>query len=108
MNQCIEVALVLITDIAAESGSLFAVEHHQFGERGGFADRLSVTGNRLFGLGHRHVLIPYHVRPEPAASERPRPSQSGREGTADYPCRRRTDHESGPLIPFGQSSRVLL
>jgi hypothetical protein len=65
-DQCIEVGLVLIADVAAEPGSPFAVEHHQFREPGRFANSLSVTGNGLFGLSDRRILVPQHVWPEPA------------------------------------------
>ena len=50
VDQCIEVALILIPDIVAVSSSAFAVEHHQFRESGRFANGLFVTGDRLFGF----------------------------------------------------------
>jgi hypothetical protein len=60
----IEVAIVLIADVAAESSGLFAIEHHQFRDFGRFAS-LSIAGDCLFRLRDRRVLVPQYVRPEP-------------------------------------------
>ena len=65
-DQCIEVTVVLIPDIVAESCSTFAVEHHQLRETGRFADGFSVAGDGVFGLDDGRVLVPQYIRPEPA------------------------------------------
>ena len=61
-----EATIVLIAEISAESGSAFAVEHHQFGESGWFANSFFITGDPLFGFHDGRILIPQYVRPEPA------------------------------------------
>ena len=65
-DQCIEVAVILIPDVVAESGGAFAVEHHQLRESGRFADSFFVTGDRLFGFHDGRILVPQYIRPEPA------------------------------------------
>jgi len=57
MDQSIEVAFILVADIVGEASSTFAIKHHQLCEPGRFADRLSVTGNGLFGLCDRNILV---------------------------------------------------
>ena len=74
---------------------------------------------RLSALGVRHWLLRrtypgFAIHPARASgpafpcrvSECPRPIQDGRGGTSDYPCGRRIDPESGPIIPAGRSSPV--
>ena len=65
-DQGIEVAVILIPDVAAEPGSAFAVENHQLRESGRFADSFSVTGDRLFGFHDGRILVSQYIRPEPA------------------------------------------
>ena len=65
-NESIEVAVILIADVAAESRSAFAVKCHQFRESDGVADSLFVTGDCLFGFYDGRILIAQYLRPEPA------------------------------------------
>jgi hypothetical protein len=66
MDQSIEVTFILVADIVGEASSTFAKKHHEFGESGRFANRLSVTGNGLFRLCNGNILITQRVGPEPA------------------------------------------
>ena len=66
MDKSIEVAFILIPDIVGEASRTFAIGDHQLCESGRFANRLSVTGNGLFGLCDRDILVAQHIWPEPA------------------------------------------
>jgi len=46
-HQGIEVAFVLIAEVARKTGGLLAIEDHQLGQAGGVADGLLVIGNGL-------------------------------------------------------------
>jgi hypothetical protein len=65
-DQRIEITVILIPDIVAESCSTFAVEHHQLRETSRFANSFSVAGDGVFGLDDGRVLALQHIRPEPA------------------------------------------
>ena len=65
-DQCIEVTIILIADIVAESCSALAVEDHQLRESRRVANSFSVAGDGLFGFDDGRVLVPQYVRPEPA------------------------------------------
>ena len=52
-HQCIEVAFILIADVARKTGGLLAIEDHQLGQTGGVADGLLVIGNGLLGFWRR-------------------------------------------------------
>ena len=57
-DQCIEITIILIPDIVAESCSPLAVEDHQLRETGRFANSFSVAGDGVFGLDDGRVLVP--------------------------------------------------
>jgi hypothetical protein len=65
-DQCIEVAVILIPNVAAEPRGAFAVEDHQLRESSQVADGFSVTGDRLFGFHDGRILVSQDIRPEPA------------------------------------------
>jgi len=65
-DQSIEIAFILVAKLSAEISSIFAIEDHQLGESGWFANSLAVSGNGLFGLGNRRILVSQHIRGEPA------------------------------------------
>src|SRR6185312_3950889 len=66
-DQRVEVAVLLITNVIAESGGAFAVEDQEFGKSGGATDGLAVAGDCLFGLYDGDVLA--HARPEPTLND---------------------------------------
>jgi hypothetical protein len=66
VHECIEVAFILIADVARKTGGLLAIEGHQLGQSGGVADGLLVIGNGLLGFGDRRILLPKSVRPKPS------------------------------------------
>src|SRR5947209_3803592 len=57
-NQRIEVTITLVSELATESRSAFAVEHHQLRKPGRFAASFPVTRDRLFRFHHRRILAP--------------------------------------------------
>src|ERR1017187_2184177 len=65
-DKCIEVAVILIPNVAAEPRGAFAVEDHQLRESSQVADGFSVTGDRLFGFHDGRILVSQDIRPEPA------------------------------------------
>ena len=65
-HQRIEVAFVLIAEVARKTGGLLAIEDHQLGHAGGVADGLLVIGNSLLCLQNGRSLPAEGVRPKPA------------------------------------------
>ena len=117
-HQRIEVALVLMGDIATKPGRLLAVEDHQLCQSGGFGNCLLVIGNGLLGFGDKRFLLPNDVRPKPTDLSsactlpgRPRP-RTGlfRSHAPDfgkfYPSERR--HRSGDHATDLKRKQILL
>ena len=65
MYQCVEVTLVIVSELAREPRRPLAIENHELCQATGFADGLLVIGNGLLGFGDGGVLIPEDVRPKP-------------------------------------------
>jgi hypothetical protein len=68
-HQCIEVSLIIIANVTAESSGPLAVENDQLGQSLGIANSLLVIRDGPLGLGDRGVLPPEHVRPEPPIND---------------------------------------